>query len=163
MKRSNNSHINNATLTALDTFANTFAARHGGTVTRNDMRDRDGNVWTDEALTAYHTAIYIARVEFSPERHNAVEFTATATAVYVAIGDAVAADIRDTLTGARETVRMAKWCLKEKRVFDFDALATLFTEKEKSDTTTEKSKSASKGKSTSKPRKSASKSASKSA
>lgn len=127
--RNNNSYISNATLAIINNTAEKVAERFGGKITRNDTV-KGGNVLTDEELNKFHDSIYIARVEFSEERHNAVEITATATQFYVTFGDTVAEEIVTFIRkDAEKEEHKAKWNLKNKAIYNIDAWVAKNAEK----------------------------------
>ena len=140
--KTNNSYLTNATLETINNSAEIIARVFGGKVSRNDTLNTDKKVFSDEELTKYHEAIYIARVDFSEEKHNAVEVTATAKSFYIAYGDTVARDIIEALqleTGATKRERKEKWNMKNKSVFSLDTFKEVLarateTETAKSDT-----------------------------
>ena len=146
MARNNNSFISNATLAIVNNTAEKVAKKFGGKVTRNDTV-KGGNVLTDEELNKFHDALYIARIEFSEERHNAVEVTATATQFYITFGDTVAEEVAIFIRkGAEKEERKSKWNLKNKCYYNIDAWGQMFTEKTATVKSAEKKATATKAK-----------------
>lgn len=144
--RTNNNYINNATLAIINNTAEKVATRFGGKITRNDTV-KNGNVLTDEELGKYHDTIYIARIEFSEERHNAVEITATATQFYVAFGDTVAEEIASFMKqDAEKEERKNKWNLKNKVLFNVDVWTAKNAEKVEKKATPKKATTTTKAK-----------------
>lgn len=130
MKKNNNSYINNATLEIINNSASIIANVFDGKITRNDTINSDATVKTDDELSKYHDSIYIARVDFSEEKHNAIEITATARAFYIAYGDSVNDDIINRLSlkeSATATERKTKWNMKNKAVFNIDTFKDIMT------------------------------------
>ena len=146
--KTNNSYITNATLETINNSAETIARVFGGKVSRNDTLNSEKKVFTDEELTKYHDSIYIARVDFSEEKHNAVEVTATAKSFYIAYGDTVSRDIVNALSleeSATKRERKEKWNMKNKSVFSVDTFKEIIqrqTETAKNDTKKETAKRA---------------------
>lgn len=153
MKRTNNTFVTNATFVFMNDVADAIVKRFGGEIIapKNETRAADGHIFTDEDLTLYHTGLYRVRIDFSTERHNAIEVTAKPRSFYVTIGETVAPDIADAFTDYTERVRMSDWELKDKRVYTTDALKNVV---QSWDTVTEKSEAKPK-KSATKPKKSA--------
>ena len=144
--KNNNSYINNATLSFINNSALIIARVFNGKVTRNDTTGKDNNVFSDDELTKYHDSIYIARVDFSEEKHNALEITATAKQFYVAYGDTLSNDIINALSlkeSATATERKEKWNMKNKALFSVDTLKEIVARVTES-ATTEKKESAKK-------------------
>ena len=146
--KTNNSYITNSTLETINNSALTIARLYNGKISRNDTLNSEKKVFSDEELTKYHDSIYIARVEFSEEKHNALEITATAKQFYVAYGDTLSSDIVNALAleeSATKRERKEKWNMKNKSVFSLDTFKEIVqrqteTETAKSDTKKETTK-----------------------
>lgn len=124
----NNIYINNATFTMMNDTANKVARVFGGKVTRNDVIGKDKNVIADEQLNKYHDKIYLVRVEFGEEKHNALEVTATSKQFYIAYGDTVAENIATFITDGMDTGKREKdWNMKNRCFYNAEKWAERVT------------------------------------
>lgn len=149
--KTNNSYITNSTLETINNSAETIARVFGGKISRNDTLNADKKVFSDEELTKYHEAIYIARVDFSEEKHNALEITATAKQFYVAYGDTLSVDTVNALAlekSATKRERKDKWNMKNKSVFSLDTFKQIIESQTAEKQTAEKKQSDTKKKQT---------------
>ena len=127
MKKNNNSFINNATFNSMRESAQKIASHYNGVIKRDDTVNKEKQTLTDEELTKYHEKLYMVRVDFSDERHDAIEITATAKQFYIAYGDTVKENIINELSlaeSATERKRESKWEMKNRCFFDIN----VFTE-----------------------------------
>jgi len=131
MTRLNKSFITNATLVSMNTFAAVLADAFGGKVTRNDTLNNDRAVFSDEELNKYHKTLYIVRVEFGADRHNALEVTVTSKCFYVAFGDALAENVREIIRanadGKDGVKRIEKWEMKTRCNYTIQGFADVVT------------------------------------
>lgn len=92
--------LNKVTLTAADVLK--------GNVDRNDFSAYD----TEEKLLVSPLAC-VGSITLSPVRHDRIEVTATARALYIGAGDSVKEEVRAVLAKHAEKVeRKEKWCMK---------------------------------------------------
>ena len=127
MKKNNNNFINNATFNSMRESAQKIASYYNGVIKRDDTVNKEKQTLTDEELTKYHEKLYMVRVDFSDERHDAIEITATAKQFYIAYGDTVKENIINELSlteSATERKREPKWEMKNRCFFDIN----VFTE-----------------------------------
>ena len=129
MTRLNKSFITNNTLVSMNEYATVLANAFGGKVTRNDTLDNSGAVFSDDELNKYHKTLYIVRVEFGADRHNALEVTTTSKCFYVAFGDALAENVRDIIGGNADkgVKRIEKWEMKTRADYSLATFAEVIT------------------------------------
>lgn len=121
--KNNNSYINNATLNIISESAEKIALVFGGKITRDDTKNTKKEIFSDEELNKFHDSLYIVRVDFSEEKHNALEITATSKQFYIAYGDTISENIISSLSlreRATKIERKEKWNMKNKCLFSLD-------------------------------------------
>lgn len=130
MTRLNKSNISNATFTLMNAFASDLARAFGGKVTRNDTMNGDA-VFSDDELNKYHKTLYIVRVEYGADRHNALEISVTAKCFYIAYGDALAESVREIIRanadGKDGVKRIDKWEMKTRCNYTIQGFADVVT------------------------------------
>ena len=129
--KNNNSYISNATLTIISKSAEKIARVFNGKITRDDTKNTKKEIFSDEELNKFHDSLYIVRIDFSEEKHNALEITATSKQFYVAYGDTVSENIVSALSlreSATKIERKEKWNMKNKCLFSLDTFKEILSE-----------------------------------
>lgn len=106
--KANKTNKNTNMMNTLNKITLTAANVLKGSIDRNDFSAYD----TDEKLLVAPMAC-VGSVTLSPVRHDRIEVTATARALYIGAGDSVKEEVRAVLEKHAEKVeRKEKWCMK---------------------------------------------------